>query len=189
MAQSGARIAAIAALAVCAAMPAAAQIFDRTQLLDVHAGSARSDLVRRLRNGGYELAGGGAVSFDRWYSPRMPDLTMLVFTELSDRFGIAWGVSSGEAGQKYRIDPALHLGFTVRTEPFRDATLSLSVDAILGGNLREKSCRADYGTFGMAEVNCRLAATEMPPEETLTHLLDVKGREESRITLRFECRF
>lgn len=181
----------ILALALCAlATGAAAQVgVGRTHLLDLQAGSGRSDLVRDIRRGGYELAGGGAVAFRDWYTPDLPDLTLVLLTQLTDGFALTWGVSTGEAGRKYRIAPALHIGFVAQTELWANATLTLSAQTLIGGGLRERSCLADYGPFGMAEVNCRLAATPLPPDETLRYLMDVPGRDDSRISLRFDYRF
>ena len=165
------------------------EVLQDTYLLDVYAGSARSDLAASLRSGGYELSGGNAVNFDDWYKPRLPDLTVLLFSELSPNFGISWGLSSGEVAQKYKINPALHVGFTVQTELFANATLSLTIQTLLGGRLREKSCTADYEEEGISEVNCRLAASLLPPEETLNYLLDVSAQTETRITLRLQYSF
>lgn len=160
-----------------------------THLLDIFQGSARSDLVRSVSQGGYELAGGEPVSFDTWYSAALPDLTVLLFTEVSDHFGVSWGFSTGERGRKYRIDPALHLGFTWQAALAKNITLSTSLMTVVGGDLREKTCRADYGAFGVSEVNCRLAASVLPPEETLDYLLDRPGWEDSRVSVRLEIRF
>jgi hypothetical protein len=165
------------------------EVLQDTYLLDVYAGSARSDLATGLRSGGYELSDGSAVNFDDWYKPRLPDLTVLLFSELSPNFGISWGLSSGEVAQKYKINPALHVGFTVQTELFANATLSLTIQTLLGGRLREKSCTADYEEEGISEVNCRLAASLLPPEETLNYLLDVSAQTETRITLRLQYSF
>lgn len=168
---------------------AEADVFQDTYLLDVYAGSARSDLARGLRSGGYDLRGGGAIEFDDWYKPRLPDLTVLMLTELSPNFGFNWGLSSGEVADKYRISPAVHVGFTVQTELFPNATLSLTIQTLLGGRLREKKCIADYEEEGISDVNCRLAASLLPPEETLYYLLDVSAQAETRITLRLLFRF
>lgn len=165
-------------------MSAACVTAQTTHLLDLYQGSARSDLVRSLSAGGYELADGEAITFDEWYSPVFLDLTLLLFTEVSDIFGITWGISSGESGAKYRIDPALHLGMTWQTQLSDAAVLSASFQAVIGGRLRERSCTADYGPLGVSEVNCRLAASLMPPKETLDYLLDVQGWEESRLSVR-----
>lgn len=171
-------------------VPGTAEILQQTHLLDVHAGSSRSDLAHELRRGGYELMDGTPVRFRDWYSTRRPDLTILFLTEVSPRFGLIWGVSTGESGQKYRIDPALHLGIVLRHEPFEGAVISLSLVGLIGGDLNEKPCLADYGAIGgLQRVNCRLAASILPPDETLDYLVDEPGYRESWVSLRFEYRF
>ena len=142
-----------------------------------------------LRAGGYELAGGEVVRFDDWYRPRHPDLTVLFLTQLSDGLGVIWGPSSGEEGRKYRIDPALHLGLTWQTALSPQTTVTLGLQTLWGGRLREGAYLADYGPFGMATVNCRLAATELPPTQTLDYLVNENARTENRITLRVDHRF
>lgn len=55
--------------------------------------------------------------------------------------------------------------------------MSLSVRAtrILGGRLRERSCVANYGEIGGVQaVNCRLAASVLPPGQTLGYLFNDK---------------
>ena len=160
-----------------------------THLLDVYLGSYRSDQVRAVSTGSFELADGEVVSFEDWYSPTFPDLTVLMLTELTDDLGLVWGVSLGERGEKYRIDPALHLGLTWQVRLSDRATLSASLRTMIGGRLRERSCSADYGTFGVAEVNCRLAATLMAPEETLNYMFDTPGWQETQVSIRFEQLF
>lgn len=168
------------------ALPAAAS---DTYLLDIYSGSSRSDLVHSVRTGSYELADGEVVRFDDWYAPVIPDLTLLMLTELTSNLGLIWGVSLGEKGEKYRIDPALHLGFTWQLRLSDRATLSTSLHTLIGGNLHESSCSADYGIFGVSEVNCRLAASLLPPEETLDYMLDTPGWKDTRLSIRFEMMF
>lgn len=160
-----------------------------THLLDVYLGSSRSDQVRSVSTGSFELADGEVVHFDDWYSPTIPDLTVLMLTELTDDLGLVWGVSLGERGEKYRIDPAIHLGLTWQWRLSERATLSSSLLTLIGGHLRETSCSADYGAFGVSEVNCRLAASLLPPEETLNYMLDTPGWKETRLTIRFQLLF
>ncbi|MCZ8336336.1 MAG: hypothetical protein O9328_18905 [Rhodobacteraceae bacterium] len=170
-------------------LQASAAMASDTHLLDIYAGSARSDQVSAVKWDSYELADGEVVQFYDWYAPAIPDLTVLMLTQLSDNFGIIWGVSFGERGEKYRIDPALHLGLTWRLRLSEAATLTTSVHTLIGGRLRESSCSADYGIFGVSEVNCRLAASLLPPEETLSYKFDTPGWKESRVTIRFEYLF
>lgn len=175
--------------ALLTAPEARADLFQDTHLIDIRTGSARSDLVRRLRSGGYELADGTPLSLRDWYMPDMPELTVMMLTEMTPAFGITWGLSTGEGAEKYSIAPALHLGFTAHHALSQNAVLSLSAGTVLGGRLSERPCNADYGSFGVMAVNCRLAASTLPPEETLDYLLDRKGSAESWVSLRFEYRF
>ena len=176
------------ALMCCAAGPAGAgsESGIGIHLLDIHLGSHRSDIVQGMRSGGYELADGKPVSFDGWYRPHHPEITILFLSQLSDHVGLTWGLSTGGDGKKYTIDPALHLGLTWQADLSPRSTLTLGLQTVWGGHLQERSCSADYGPFGMAEVNCRLAATEMPPAETLRYLANVRGDGDNRITLRFD---
>ena len=177
-------------MAVFAAMlSATAASASDTHLLDVYLGSFRSDQVRSLKTGSLELAGGEEVRFDEWYSPDFPDLTVLLLTELSGDLGLIWGVSIGERGEKYQIDPTIHLGLAWQLRLSQKATLSASLHTLIGGQLRERSCSADYGTFGVSEVNCRLAASLLPPEETLDYMLDMPGWKETRLSIRFQLVF
>ncbi|TCM75066.1 hypothetical protein [Rhodovulum steppense] len=183
-------------LGVCAVVaigvsPAPALDFlEDTLLLDVHTGSNRSSAARGLRNGGFDLADGSRVAFWDWYTPRFPDLSLMLLTQVSADFGIIWGFGTGEQAPKYRIDPTLHLGFVYQSHPFEGATLSLKATYPVGGHLRESACVADYGDIaGVAPVNCRLAAGLLPPEDTLQHLLRMKGRSDARISLNLVIRF
>lgn len=169
--------------------PASAEFTDHSYLLDLSAGSAQSARVRSAGRGGYALSGGQRLSLHDWYSPDMPELTLRMMTEVSDGFGITWGMSTGERGAKYRIAPALHLGFVMQTEIIPNGRLSLSGSTLLGGNLTEAPCRADYGEFGEMPVNCRLAAGLLPPEETLGYLLDLDGWRTGWLALQFEYSF
>ena len=61
---------------------------------------------------------------------------------------------------------------------------------MLGGTLHEKSCSADYGQIGgVQEVNCRLAASTLPPAETLRYLLNEKPYNHNQVSLMLTWRF
>jgi hypothetical protein len=61
---------------------------------------------------------------------------------------------------------------------------------MLGGDFREKSCFGFYKTINAeAEVNCRLAASILPPADTLKFLVSEPGYREARVTLRYEIQF
>lgn len=169
--------------------PTAAEFRDHTFLMDVYTGSARSALVKAAARGGYELADGTPLRFEAWYTPRLPDISVVFLTEVSGSFGLIWGLSTGEHGEKYRIAPAVNLGLILQQELFPNAVLTFSATTTIGGRLSERTCTADYGIFGTAQVNCRLAATDMRPDETLSYLLTGRGRDEGRIMLSFNWRF
>ncbi|TIP07073.1 MAG: hypothetical protein E5X90_20540, partial [Mesorhizobium sp.] len=67
-------------------------------------------------------------------------------------------------------------------------TLSLSVTSTFGGNLSEKPCVADYGDLGTYSVNCRLAAGETAPEDTLKYLVNATP-ERLRLWLNYRVTF
>ncbi|UCI09336.1 hypothetical protein [Mesorhizobium sp. B1-1-8] len=162
------------ALLLCAWLgtsPAIAQEIT-TSLVDIHQGSPLSDQARALGNGGYELQNGSRVSFGQWYHTNWVDMHVDLLTQLTENSGILWGFGTGEQGEKYRIAPSLKLGFLTQTHPNPNTTLSFSLTSIVGGNLTEKPCVADYGELGTYSVNCRLAAGETAPEETLKDLVN-----------------
>jgi hypothetical protein len=174
-----------------AGLPAASQEFwAHTYLVGINVGSSRSDLARALSIGGYELSDGTPVSFEYWYQPRFPDVNFRFLTELNANLGLAWGFSLGEAGPKYRISPGLWVGFVSRTELSSRSSLTFSAVTMLGGDFRERTCLADFEELdGLQTVNCRLAASPLPPEETLKFLANIRGYSETRISVQYELRF
>ncbi|MDX8526823.1 hypothetical protein RFM68_20190 [Mesorhizobium sp. MSK_1335] len=165
-----------AALQLCTFLCASAATAQEwtTSFVDIHQGSPLSDQARDLGNGGYELQGGSWVSFSRWYHANWVDMHVDLLTQITPDTGILWGFGTGEQAEKYRIEPSLKLGFLTQTHPNPNSTLSLSVTSIIGGNLSEKPCMADYGDLGTYSVNCRLAAGETAPEETLKYLVNAR---------------
>ncbi|RTM10124.1 MAG: hypothetical protein EKK31_03720 [Hyphomicrobiales bacterium] len=159
--------------ALLGASPAIAQDIT-TSLVDIHQGSPLSDRARSLGHGGYELQNGSWVSFNRWYHANWVDMHVDLLTQITEDTGILWGFGTGEKGEKYRIEPSLKLGFITQMHPNSNSTLSLSLTSTFGGSLQEKPCQADYGDFGTYSVNCRLAASQMAPEETLKYLVNAK---------------
>ena len=168
----------------------AQDFWEDTFLLDAYVGSYRSSIANDLRKGGYELSGGEFVDFREWYTPKVPDTTVLFLKQVSPDFGIIWGVSTGEKGEKYRIDPAFQLGFVYQYVPFENAVLSIKATYPVFGNMTEKKCTADYGDLGgIQTVNCRLAADIIPPEETLDYLVKLRGETDARISVSFSFLF
>lgn len=171
--------------------PLAAQsFFDRTELIDVRYGTASSDLVRSLSYGGFELSDGTPVLFDKWYSSDRRDLSFTLFTQVDESFGVYWGVSTGESGLKYRIEPSLRIGFLKQWRLARHEYITLSARAVVGGWIRERSCVADYGEIGGVQtVNCRLVDSVLPPRETLEYLLDQAPADRLQLVLSYTLRF
>jgi hypothetical protein len=110
-------------------------------------------------------------------------------TQLQEDFGILWGFSTGEWGEKYRIQPAFKLGAIIQHRFSPRASISLSATRYFGGEFQEKSCVADYGQIGgIQAVNCRLAASTLEPAQTLQYLYRSKPLE-SWVGLRFQLAF
>ncbi|MGX9117081.1 hypothetical protein ACWTU6_10345 [Mesorhizobium sp. BHbsci] len=160
-----------------------------TSLVDIHQGSELTEAARRLGQGGYELSDGTWVSFDKWFHSSWIDMRFEMLTQLSDDFGLLWGASTGQRAEKVRIDPSVELGFVVQKRPSPSTTLSLTVRSILGGNLTEQPCTADYGAIGGVQaVNCRLAASQLQPAQTLKHLANLHPNR-LKLELRFMHQF
>lgn len=167
-----------------------ASFLDSTYLIDIQQGSNLSRAALDLRAGSFELAGGTAVSFNAWYKTRWTDASITWMTQVTENFGIIFGASTGERGKKYTINPSLKLGVLLQAKTGRNAVLSLRATTILGGELREKSCTADYGEIGgVQEVNCRLAASLLPPAETLKYLLNEKPYNRNQVSVMLTWRF
>lgn len=147
--------------------------FDATHLIELQQGSELSRTVGYYRDGGFETAYGNWVSFNSWYSTSWTDARITWMTQLNSQLGIIWGVSSGEKGGKYSIEPSLKLGIVFHNKFDKKNYLSIKATTILGGRLKERPCIADYGQIGgIQAVNCRLAASTLSPAETLNYLLN-----------------
>jgi hypothetical protein len=168
---------------------ASAQVPQQTNFLNINIGSSRANIARALANGGYELEDGTPISFEPWYSPRYPELNITFLTQMSPSLGLIWGVSLGEGGEKYQIDPGVWLGLVYRAQLGRRSSLTFTATTLVGGNFRESACIAYYRIGGIQPVNCRLAATVLPPAETLQFLVNERGFIESRASIRYDIRF
>ncbi len=178
---------------VALAAPGQARAYEpleQTFLLNVRQGTPLSDKVYKLGMGSYELSSGGTVDFRRWYGQKWTEMRVDFMTQLSENIGILWGFSTGESGAKYSIQPGFKLGLIVQTNPTPTSSLALSFSSLFGGRLREKTCVADYGEIGgVQEVNCRLAASELPPAETLRYLVNMRPPDRTWVGLRYQARF
>ncbi len=178
------------AVALAASAATAQGFFESTDLLDIRQGTARSAAVRAASRGGFELTDGSMVSFREWYGSQWTDLQVDFLTRLSDDLGLIWGLTTGESGEKYRISPGFRIGFAYSTSISQTSDLSLTVSTTLGSTLTERTCTADYGDIGgVQRVNCRLAASALPPEETLRYRMRMNGLDDTRIAVQYEFRF
>ncbi len=183
-------IAAAAFLAMSAAPVAARDFLLSTYLIDLRPEIALSDRVKGASLAGYALSGGEFVDFQRWYGRKWVDFRVDLMTQLSDEVGILWGVSTGESGAKYQIDPGFRVGFVYMAKPSPQSVLALTFSTTLGGRLREKPCTADYGEIGgVRQVNCRLAASVLEPERTLAFLWNKRPPDHTRIGIRYQLSF
>ena len=158
-------------------------------LLGIQQGSPLSALAESLGTGGYELAGGEWVSFAKWYHSDIPELRVDMLAQLNENFGILLGASTGERGEKFAIDPSLRLGIITQVRPRPNSGLTLSLSTNLFGRLTEFPCEADYGEIGgVQSVNCRLAASTLPPAETLKYLVNTDPSR-LQITLSYTATF
>jgi hypothetical protein len=144
-----------------------------TYLVEAAQQTALSGKARVLQAGGFETARGEWVAFDGWYTSPWKDTRWSWMTQINPHWGLIWGISTGERGRKYTIEPGLRLGFLFQTELGKDSRISLGWSGTLGGRLKERTCTADYGDVGGVQtVNCRLAASVLSPAATLAFVLN-----------------
>ncbi len=161
-------------------------IIESTHLIELAQDTVTSLKARELRTGGFETATGTYIDFSRWYSPDWYDTRISWMTQITPKFGFIWGISTGEQAEKYSIDPGLRLGFIYQTNIGKNSTVAFTASTYVGGELRERTCQADYGEIGgVQEVNCRLAATTLAPAETLDYLTYSKPGDVWQITYKF----
>ena len=174
-------------------LPAAAtaqSLIPNTELADVSLGTGLSAMVQDESFGGYALSDGTYQSFEGWYSSDWKDLGIEWQTDLTPTFGLRWGMSTGEKGEKYQIEPSLTLGFVMTSVLSRNETLTFSASTRVGGNLTEETCIADYGEIGGVQtVNCRLAATPLPPSDTLQYLFNSAPPDRAELKLQYSFEF
>jgi hypothetical protein len=165
-------------------------LWNATFLLEAQQGSRLSDKVDSVRGGGYESSSGNWIGFERWYSTKRRDIHLTWMTQLSPSWGLIWGVSTGERGDKYLIGSSAKIGFVYHAKLAQRSYLSVKATTIVGGRLKEKPCTADYGEVGgVHRVNCRLAASFLPPGETLQYLFDEKPFNKDAIFVQYTRHF
>jgi hypothetical protein len=161
-----------------------------THWVELVQGTELSKLGASYRAGGFESATGQWVGFDKWYRPKWVDTRLAWMTQLSPEFGVLWGASTGERAEKYSIAPSLKLGFVYQLKTTSRSSFSIKATSVIGGRMKERTCTADYGDIGgVAQVHCRLAATEMTPAETLKLLTDTLPPDRNSVQIRYFYQF
>lgn len=161
-----------------------------TYLIGLSFEGLNSSRVRQAARDGFELSNGAQVDLAGWYSPRFPNVSATFATQVSPRLSLLWGASLGERGAKYTLGPSGMIGITVRQPLGRRSWLNLEVYGHFGGALRESSCTGDYGAIGgVQRVNCRMAASILPPAQTLDYLWNEPPVSFGQLKLSYEFRF
>ncbi len=162
-----------------------------THLVEFSQSSQNSQTAAGFRSGGYESAGGQWISFDSWYRPYgFKDTRLTWMTQMNPNFGVLWGFSTGEAGEKYRIQPSLKLGFVYQTNFSRNSHFSVKASTVLAGRMLELPCTANYGEIGgVQQVNCRLAASTLAPADTLQYLINTAPTDRDALQVRYVYQF
>lgn len=162
------------------------QLLASTHLIELTNGSELSKVAAAYRSGSFQSSEGKIVHFDTWYSARFPDIQLALLTQMTPEFGWIWGMSTGERGEKYAIAPSVKLGFLYQAQISRVSIFSIRATSVLGGRIKEKPCTANYGDIGgVQQVNCRLAAGDLPPAETLRYLTNMLPRNRNRIAITY----
>lgn len=161
-----------------------------THWVELVQGSELSKRAAGFRAGGFDSATGQWVGFDKWYRPKMVDTRLTLMTQVAPDLGFIWGASTGEQAEKYRTSPSLKLGLVVQHKLSAHSGFSFRATSTLGGRFRERACVADYGDVGGVErVNCRLAATELAPSETLKYLVNALPPDRHNLQIRYHFSF
>lgn len=182
---------ALMAISIATSAPARAESFliPNTRLVDVQIGSELSERMRSYANQNHTLSSGASLSLDPLYSAEFREVSATWITQVEPNLGIYWGLSTGETGEKYRIDPALKLGFVLTHALSRNSQISLSASTVLGGRLQEYPCAAETGSGGINSVNCRLAGSSMAAEDTLGYMFNEAPPDRTQITVRYTFSF
>lgn len=172
------------------ALPSEGGFWNTTKLRGLSFDGLNSHIVRQAARDSFELSDGGKVALSKWYSPTMPNISATFETKIGRDAALIWGGSLGESGVKYRLGPSGTIGFALRRPVGKRATLSLELLGQFGGALREETCIADYGALGgVQQVNCRLAATALPPKETLNYRWDEVGVSVANLRISYQVKF
>jgi hypothetical protein len=192
------RLAFLASAVLGLATPAIAQdcaadgcaSYPRTTLLEIRREQPPVRDLELVKFGGYELADGRFQSFNNWYAGRLVTTRAEFVTQFSPGIALLWGLSTGENREKYQLQPAVRIGILAVRSLGGSTTLSFSARTTFAGRLRERPCTANYGDIGgVQSVNCRLAASEMAPADTLQYLWNFRQPDHTQATIRLTTLF
>lgn len=165
-------------------------LFNSTYLIDIKQDNGHARRLNPLQPAGFESAQGAWVSFYPWYNSAWKDTHVTLMTQIGSEFGLIWGAGTGERGAKYTISPSLRVGGIYRVELQKNTFFSFKATTLLGAQLKEKSCTADYGDIGGSqEVNCRLAASTLSPANTMRYLFNEPSGNKNQVLLQLNHRF
>lgn len=160
------------------------------QLFEIYQGGQRSHDIASVRRATYELSDGSVKRFDSWYRPSWVNMRVSWIANMNANWGLIWGITTGERAPKYTIYPGVIVGATYRYALSSSSYFNFQLQSVLAGEIREKSCIANYGEIGgIQPVNCRLASTQLPPEETLQYLMNKDSGERIKIYIKYEKSF
>lgn len=172
--------------------PAAGYILQlgNTRVIGLSIQAMNSGVVRDAARYSYDLSGGERVDLSGWYTPQSPSLTAILATDLAPNVALIWGGSTGEQGQKYWLGPTGVLGLALQRPLDGAAQIRFEVVGYFGGALRESPCLGDYGALGgMQRVNCRLAASYLPPADTLPLMWNIPESTEMVVKMTYRMQF
>lgn len=172
------------------AQAAEAGFWAATALRGLSFDGLNSQIVRQAARDSFELSGGQLVDLAKWYSPKFPNLSASFQTQINRDVALIWGGSIGEAGTKYRLGPSGVIGLAMQRRVGKFAMLRIDVAGQFGGALQERPCVGDYGAIGgVQQVNCRLAASPLPPKQTLQYQWDEPAAALGFIQITYQVKF
>lgn len=159
------------------------QVFwEDTRLADFQIGSVFETTTTLTARRGYELENGQFQRFREWYSNSWRDVKVVLETPIGKNQWFLWGMTTGEQAEKYIVQPSLILGYQSVFAVTDHSFFTFGLMAKFGGNLEEKSCTAKYSLTEISvPVNCRLAASLLPPAQTLEYLWNIDAPDRLQI--------
>jgi len=145
-------------------------------LIDIRFENHMQSIARSLSRSVIQMEDGELNSLRSFYIPDFPNVGLTFSTRVSDEHYWIIGFDTGTQGDKYIIYPSIQFGWYSKFYLSRNLVFEANVSLRLGGRFKEKSCIADFGSIASSkEINCRLADSILPPNETLNYLANFRG--------------